>query len=55
MVFAAPNHLRSLRDSKKQAGHRSVTWNASEISSGIYFYKLTAGDFTEAKRMMLVK
>jgi len=30
-------------------------WDAPEVPSGIYFYKLTAGDFTEAKRMMLVK
>jgi len=42
-------------DEEQEAGYRSVTWDASEVSSGIYFYKLTAGDFTETKRMMLVK
>jgi len=42
-------------DEKQQAGYRSVAWDASGISSGIYFYKLSAGDFTETKRMMLVK
>ncbi len=30
-------------------------WYASEVSSGLYFYKLTAGELTEARRMMLVK
>jgi predicted outer membrane repeat protein len=47
--------IATLADGKQQAGYRSVTWNASEVSSGIYFYKLTAGDFTETKRMTLVK
>ena len=47
--------VATLVDSRQQAGYRSITWDASKVSSGLYFYKLTAGDFTEARRMMLVK
>ena len=47
--------VATLVDSKQQAGYRSVLWDASKISSGLYFYKLTAGDFTQTRRMMLVK
>jgi len=42
-------------DERQQAGYKSVIWDASDVSSGLYFYKLTAGDFTETRRMMLVK
>ena len=47
--------VATLVDSKQQAGYRSVIWDASKVSSGLYFYKLTAGDFTETRRMILVK
>jgi len=47
--------VATLMDSKQQAGYRSAVWDASEVSSGLYFYKLTAGDYTETKRMILVK
>jgi hypothetical protein len=47
--------VATLVDERQEAGYRSVVWNASEISSGLYFYKLTAGEFTETRRMMLVK
>jgi hypothetical protein len=47
--------VTTLVDGEQEAGYKSVTWDASEVSSGVYFYKLAAGDFTEAKRMMLVK
>jgi len=47
--------VATLADEKQQAGYKSVIWDASELSSGLYFYKLTAGDYTETKRMMLVK
>jgi len=47
--------LATLVDSKQQAGYRLVSWDASEAASGIYFYKLTAGEYTEIKRMTLLK
>jgi len=47
--------VATLVDGEQQAGYISVSWEASELSSGLYFYKLTAGDFTETKRMMLVR
>ena len=49
------NKVATLADGEQEAGYTSVTWDASEVSSGLYFYKLTAGDFTETRRMMLVK
>jgi len=47
--------VATLVNGEQQAGYRSVVWDASETSSGVYFYKLTAGHFSETKRMMLVK
>jgi len=40
---------------RKKAGTYSVTWDATEFASGVYFYRLTAGDYTETKRMLLLK
>jgi hypothetical protein len=39
----------------KQPGVYNVDYNASNLSSGIYFYRLEAGDFTAVKKMMLIK
>jgi len=44
-----------LLDEKQAAGYRSVVWEASEISSGIYFYRLAAGNFTSRERMLLLR
>jgi uncharacterized delta-60 repeat protein len=38
-----------------KAGEYEVLWDASDYPSGIYFYKLTAGDYTETRRMTLLK
>jgi hypothetical protein len=38
-----------------QEGSYSRTWNAANISSGIYFYRLQAGTFTETKKLILLR
>ncbi len=37
------------------AGVYNITWNAGNLSSGIYFYILKTNDFTESKKMILLK
>ena len=37
------------------AGYHNFEWNAVNYPSGIYFYKLTSGNFTEVKKMILIK
>lgn len=39
----------------KTAGYYTVDFNASNLSSGTYFYKIESGAFSEVKRMMVVK
>ncbi len=37
------------------AGTNTIEWDASDKASGVYFYKLDAGSFTQTRKMMLVK
>jgi hypothetical protein len=45
----------SLVDEGKQSGEYMVTWDATNVPSGIYFYRLTAGKFIETKKLILMK
>ncbi len=47
--------LKTLIDEHKQAGVHTITFDASDLSSGVYFYKLQAGDAVETRRMVLLK
>jgi hypothetical protein len=47
--------VAELVSEKLQAGDHSVIWDASGMSSGIYFYRLQAGFFSETKALMLLK
>ena len=38
-----------------KAGKYRITWNAEGFSSGVYFYRIEAGNFIDSKKMVLVK
>ncbi len=47
--------VADLVNETKEAGYHSVEFNASQLPSGIYIYKLQAGDFVSSKKMILLK
>ena len=49
------NEAATLVEAEQPAGIYEVEFNASQISSGIYFYKLQAGSFVETKKMILLR
>jgi photosystem II stability/assembly factor-like uncharacterized protein len=48
-------NVQTLLDEQTSAGTHQVTFNASNLASGTYLYKLTSGNLTETKKMTLVK
>jgi DNA-binding beta-propeller fold protein YncE len=47
--------VATLVNERKAAGTYTASFNAAKYSSGVYFYKLQAGDFVQTKKMLLVK
>jgi photosystem II stability/assembly factor-like uncharacterized protein len=52
---ALGREVEILANENRQPGNYEVTWDASGFNSGVYFYKLSAGEFTQTKKMILVK
>lgn len=49
------NEMETLVNEEKQTGTYEITWYAEGLPSGVYFYQLQAGDFTETKKMVLLR
>lgn len=52
--------VRMLIDENQTAGYKKVVWDSKndegqDVASGIYFYKIKAGDFTQSKKMVMIK
>lgn len=47
--------VATLADDRFSAGTHYVTWDASGYASGVYFYRLTADEFTVTRKMLLLK
>jgi len=47
--------IETLVDEVKSTGTYQVTWNAKDLSSGVYFYRLQAGSFVQTRKMILLK
>jgi hypothetical protein len=47
--------IKSLVNDNLNKGSYEISFNAGDISSGVYFYKMVSGDFSQIKRMMLLK
>ncbi|MBX2990089.1 MAG: T9SS type A sorting domain-containing protein [Bacteroidetes bacterium] len=47
--------VATLVNEVKAPGRYSVTWDAGNVASGVYYYKLMAGSFNQVKKMLLVR
>jgi len=49
------NEVKTIVDEYKSAGSYTYSFNAENLSSGVYFYKLISDNFIETKKMLLIK
>lgn len=55
-IFDITGHkLKTLVNNSQSPGNYSITFDGSELSSGVYFYTMKASNFYETKRMILIK
>lgn len=51
----AGRHVQTLLNSELSGGNYSATFDGTMLASGVYFYKLNAGNYSTVKRMLLIK
>jgi len=47
--------VSTLVNGEEKAGFKSVEWNGTGFATGVYFFRLQAGDFTATKKLLLLK
>jgi hypothetical protein len=53
-------NVKTLVDCYEDSGHKTVIWDGTDsfgrqVASGMYFYRLEAGDFSDSRKMVLMK
>jgi hypothetical protein len=54
-IYHLGKEITALHNEEKTAGTYEITWYAENLPSGVYFYRLQAGDFIQTKKMILLK
>src|SRR5690606_4090224 len=49
------NEVASLVNEEMETGRHKIDFNAANLSSGVYYYSITAGNFTASKKFILMK
>jgi len=49
------SEVATLINAEQEAGYYEVNWNASNLASGVYIYRLQTGSFVSVKKMMLLR
>jgi len=47
--------VATVADRRFEAGNHTIEWNGSQVASGVYLYRLRAGDYVESRKMILLK
>jgi len=47
--------VETLFSGRQEAGDHKIEWNAGHLASGVYYYRLRAGNFSDIKKMILIK
>ena len=55
VYYIEGRQVTNLINGLEVAGNHTLEWNAEGFPSGVYFVKMTAGDFSQSQKLMLVK
>jgi hypothetical protein len=47
--------VATLVEGEMEAGHHEVTFDASSLASGVYLYRLTAGEYAQTRALILLR
>jgi hypothetical protein len=54
-IYSITGQLVTTLGGQFEAGNQSITWDASNVTSGVYFYKVSVGDHSQTMKMTLLK
>jgi len=51
----AGQEIKTLVDEGQEGGYHECVWDGEDVASGVYFYRLQAGDFVQTRKMVLIR